>query len=51
MEWKQIAEICPYDVPSECPGNCIDCEHLKGIIYHGVGDVDVECDLYEEGRL
>ena len=48
MEWKQIAEITPYDVPRECPGNCIDCQHMKGIIYHDVGDVDVECDLREE---
>ena len=47
MEWKQIAEICPYDVPSECPSNCIDCEHLKGVIFHSWGYVEVQCDLDE----
>lgn len=30
------------------PGTIAHCEHLKGVVYYGNDDVEVECDLDEE---
>lgn len=40
--------MIPLDAPCECPYNCVGCKYLKGVVYYGNDDVEVECDLDEE---
>lgn len=48
MRRSKLVEVIPLDAPSECPYNCVGCEHLKGVVYYGNDDVEVECGLDEE---
>lgn len=50
MRRSKLVEMIPLDAPSECQYNCVGCEHLKGVVYYGNDDVEVECDLDEEDR-
>ena len=50
MRRTKLVEIIPLDAPSECQYNCVGCEHLKGVVYYGNDNVEVECDLDEEDR-
>ena len=47
MRRTKLAEMIPLDAPCECPYNCVGCKHLKGVVYYGNDDVEVECDLDE----
>lgn len=47
MKWVKLADMLPVDAPYECPCNCAECKHLKGVIYHSWGEVDIQCDLDE----
>lgn len=48
MRRSKLMEMIPLDAPSGCSYNCMRCEHLKGVVYYGNDDVEVECDLDEE---
>ena len=50
MRRTKLVEMIPLDAPIECQYNCVGCEHLKGVVYYGNDDVEVECDLDEEDR-
>ena len=50
MRRTKLVEMIPLDAPSECQYNCVGCEHLKGVVYYGNDDVEVECDIDEEDR-
>lgn len=47
MKWVKLVEMIPLDAPCECPYNCAECKHLKGVIHHSWGEVDIQCDLDE----
>ena len=40
--------MIPLDAPCECPYDGVGCKHLRGVVYYGNDDVEVECDLDEE---
>ena len=48
MRRTKLVEMIPLDAPSECPYNCVGCEHLNGFVYYGNDDGEVGCDLDEE---
>lgn len=48
MRRTKLTEMIPLDAPCECPYNCVGCKHLKGVVYYGNDDVEVECDLDED---
>lgn len=50
MRRSKLVEMIPLDAPCECPYDCVGCKHLRGVVYYGNDDVEVEveCDLDEE---
>ena len=34
MRRLKLVDMIPLDAPSECPYNCVGCEHLKGVVYY-----------------
>ena len=47
MRRSKLVEMIPLDAPSECPYNCVGCEHLNSVVYYVNDDVEVGCNLDE----